>query len=133
MISLGAIGTGGALTDTVAFEVFGIDTLYMRSGTTDFDCKRWVIYPNAGIGLDSLKVSGLYSGVECMRPAAGATPLYHVPPGVAAPGTGDCYLGILNSHDGGGKAALLTFPMSKADSYGNAQNEFCKIINLMLQ
>jgi hypothetical protein len=45
VVSLGAIGTGGALTDTVAFEVFGIDTLYMRGGTTDFDCKRWEIFP----------------------------------------------------------------------------------------
>lgn len=132
LVSLGAVGTGGALDDSVAFEVFGIDTLYTRNGTTDFDCKRWVIYPNASAGLDTIKVSGLYSGVECMRPAAQATPLYHIPAGVAAPGTADYYLGVMNSY-GGGKAALLTFPMSRANSFGNAHNEFCKVIDLMLQ
>jgi hypothetical protein len=132
VISLGAIGTDGALTDTVAFEVFGIDTLYMRSGTTDFDCKRWEIYPNDGIGLDTLKVTGLYQGVECMKPATQATPLYHIPPGVAAADTVDYYLGTLNSY-GAGRAALLTFPFSRSDYYDNAQNEFCKIIGLMLQ
>ncbi len=132
VVSLGAIGTDGALTDSVGFEVFGIDGLYMRNGSSDFDCKRWVIYPNAGVGLDTLKVSGLYSGVECMRPTAETTPLFHIPPGVAAADTVDYYLGVLNSY-GGGKAGLLTFPMSRSDSYGNAQSEFCKVINLMLQ
>ncbi len=132
VISLGAIGTDGALTDSVGFEVFGIDGLYRRNGSSDFDCKRWIIYPNAGIGLDTLKVSGLYSGVECMRPAAQATALFHVPPGVAAADTVDYYLGVLSSY-GEGKAGLLTFPMSRSDSYGNAQNEFCKVIDLILQ
>jgi len=132
VVSLGAIGTDGALTDSVAFEVFGIDTLYRRPGTTDFDCKRWVIHPNADLGLDTLKVTGLYPGVECMKPAAQATPLYHVPPGVAGPNTVDYYLGTLNSY-GAGKAALLTFPMSRSDYYDNAQIEFCKILDLMLQ
>jgi hypothetical protein len=132
VISLGAIGTGGALTDTVAFEVFGIDGLYLRNGSTDFDCKRWVINPNAGIGLDTLKVTGLYQGVECMKPADEATPLYHIPPGVASADTVDYYLGTLNSY-GTGKAALLTFPMSRSDYYDNAQIEFCKILDLVLQ
>jgi hypothetical protein len=67
-----------------------------------------------------------------MRPAPQATPLFHIPPGVAAADTANYYLGMLNSY-GGGRAALLTFPMSRADSYGNAQNEFCKIIDLVLQ
>jgi hypothetical protein len=132
VISLGAVGTGGALTDTVAFEVFGIDTLYMRGETSDFDCKRWVVYPNDGLGLDTLKVTGLYQGVECMKPAARATPLYHIPPGVAAADTVDYYLGTLNSY-GEGTATLLTFPFSRSDYYDNAHNEFCKIIGLVLQ
>lgn len=132
VVSLGAVGTGGALTDSIAFEVFGIDTLYTRNGSSDFDCKRWVIHANTDLGLDSLKVSGLYSGVDCMLPAAGTTELFHVLPGVAAPGTENYYLGVLNSY-GAGKAGLLTFPMSRANSYGNARNEFCKVIDLMLQ
>jgi len=132
VVSLGAIGTKGALTDSVAFEVFGIDTLYMRGETSDFDCKRWVIQANSGIGLDSLKVTGLYPGVECMGLADQATPLYHIPPGVAAADTVDYYLGTLNSY-GEGKAALITFPFSRSDYYDNAHNEFCKVIGLVLQ
>ncbi len=132
LVSMAAVGTNGALLDSTAFEVFGIDTLYTRAGETNFDCKRWEIKSNNDLGLDSLMVSGFYLGVECMRPAAQATPIYYIPPGVASSSqTQDYYLGIVNPWQGG-KAALITFPMSRSDSFGNARTEFCKLINLML-
>jgi hypothetical protein len=133
LVSMAAVGTGGALLDSTAFETFGIDTLYYRNDQTNFDCTRWEIKANIDLGLDSLMVSGFYLGVECMRPTAQATPIYFVPPGTAgAAQTENYYLGIMNSSQGG-KAALITFPMSRGDSYGNARSEFCKLINLMLQ
>jgi hypothetical protein len=132
LISLGAVGSGSALADSAAFVTFGIDSLYMRNDQTNFDCKRWDVKGNTGLGLDSLRVTGLFQGVECMKPAPGAAPLYYIPPGtISAAQTEDYYLGVMNSPQGG-KAALVTFPMSRGDYYGNARNEFCKLIDLML-
>jgi hypothetical protein len=132
IVSMAAVGTGGALLDSTAFEAFGIDTLYIRNEETNFDCKRWEIRANDDIGLDSLKVTGFYLGVECIRPATQVTPLYHIPPGtVNSSQTENYYLGVINSWQDG-KAALITFPMSRGDYYGNASDEFCKVINLML-
>jgi hypothetical protein len=132
IVSMGAFGDGGALGDSLTLEAFGIDSLYMRDDNTNFDCKRWEIKANADLGLDSLKVTGIYIGVECMRPSLGVTKVYHIPPGTAgAMQTEDYYLGILNPWEAG-KAAIITFPMSRGDYYGNAQFEFCKIIDLML-
>jgi hypothetical protein len=132
LVSLGAVGNSGALLDSLAFEMFGIESLYMSGKSTNFDCKRWKISPNAGLGLDTVKVSGLYPGVECMLPKSQATQLFHIPPGVARPDTVDYYLGVMNSWKTG-KAALLTFPMSRADTYGNARSSVCKVIHLRLQ
>jgi hypothetical protein len=133
IVSMAAVGTNGALLDSTAFETFGIDTLYTRNGETNFDCKRWTIQANADLGLDSLKVSGFYLGVECMRPVAQAVPLYYIPPGIVSTAqTVDYYLGIMHPWQGG-KAALITFPVSRADSFGNARREFCKLIDLMLE
>ena len=132
VISMSAVGTGGALLDSTAFEAFGIDTLYTRNDETNFDCKRWELKGNTDIGLDSLRVTGFYLGVECIRPDQEATPLYYIPPGtVNASQTENYYLGVMNSWNGG-KAALITFPVSRGDYFGNAKNEFCKLINLML-
>ena len=132
VVSMAAVGTGGALLDSTAFEVFGIDSLHTRNDETNFDCKRWEIKGNTDLGLDSLKVSGFYLGVECILPKAQATPIYYIPPGtVNASQTDNYHLGVMNSWQGG-KAALVTFPISRGDSFGNARNEFCKLINLML-
>lgn len=132
VLSMAAVGSGGALLDSTAFEVFGIDSLHTRGDETNFDCKRWEIKGSTDLGLDSLKVSGFYLGVECMLPGSQATPLYYIPPGtVNALQTENYYLGIMNSRQGG-KAALITFPMSRSDSFGNARIEFCKLVNLML-
>jgi hypothetical protein len=132
LISLGAVGNSGALADSAAFETFGVDTLYIRNGQSNFDCTRWDISANGGLGLDDLKVTGLYPGVECLKLKPEATPLYHIPPGTtSAAQTKDYYLGVMNSWQGG-KAIFITFPMSRADSFGNAATEFCKLIDLVL-
>ena len=132
LISLGALGSSGALSDSAAFVTLGIDTLYIRSGASNFDCKRWDIKANSGLGLDSLKVTGLYPGVECFKLLPQATPVYYIPPGTtSAAQTVDYYLGVMNSWQGG-KTLFISFPMSRADYFGNAANEFRKLIDLML-
>jgi hypothetical protein len=132
LMSLGALGSNGALSDSAAFVTFGIDTLYMRSGASNFDCKRWVIKANTDLGLDSLRVSGLYPGVECFNLLPQATPVYYLPPGTtSAAQTVDYYIGVMNSWQAG-KTLFISFPMSRSDYFGNATNEFCKLIDLML-
>ena len=132
LISLGALGSGGALSDSAAFVTLGIDTLYVRNGASNFDCKRWVISTNTDLGLNSLKVGGLYPGAECFSLLPQATPVYYIPPGtISAAQTVDYYLGVMNSWQGG-KTLFISFPMSRANDFGNAADEFCKLIDLML-
>jgi hypothetical protein len=132
LASVQAIGKDGASNDSIAFEVFGIDSLYKRKDNTNFDCKsKWAITGNADEGLGDLKVVGSWPGVECMDPRAGAVPLFHIPPAtVDEEQLVDYYIGVMNSR-GAGKAALLTFPISRCDGYGNAADEVCRIIDLL--
>jgi hypothetical protein len=131
VISMAALGSGPALHDSLWPEVFGIDSIVTRNGSSDFDCNRWTIQANTDIGLASLKVIGIWPGVDCMLPRRPtATPLYYIAAGTAG-ATEDYYLGILNYWHAG-KAVLLTFPLRSADQYGNARNEYCKVINLLL-
>jgi hypothetical protein len=130
--SLRAFGSGGSFTDSSFIEVFGVDSLYLNGGSTNFDCMRWIVQGNTEVGLDSVGVQSIFPGVECMRPSANALPLYHIPPGtVNKKQTTTYYLGILNPWFAG-KAAVLTFPLSRSDQYGNARNQYCRIIDLML-
>jgi hypothetical protein len=32
-----------------------------------------------------------------------------------------------------GKAAIMTFPLSRSDGYANARAEYCKVVQLLLQ
>ncbi len=132
LASVQAIGKDGASNDSIAFEVFGIDSLYKRKDNTNFDCKsKWAITGNADEGLGDLNVVGFWPGVECMDPRAGAVPLFHIPPAtVDEKQLTDYYIGVMNSR-GAGKAALLTFPISRCDGYGNAADEVCRIIELL--
>jgi len=134
--SLGAMGSGGALGDSVWTEVFGIDSILVRNNsTTNFDCKSWIIQSNIAPGPDSLRVEGTWPGVECMLPAPGATPLYFLRPGTVdttqAHQTENYYVGVLNSWRTG-RAALVTFPLSRSNQYDNARTEYCKLVNLLL-
>ncbi len=133
LISLGAVGTNSSFSDSAAFEVFGIDSLYMNGETTNFDCKRWIIKGNSSLGLDSLRVEIPFGGVECMKPAATSTPLFYIPPKTANQHQDvNYYLGLLKEW-GTGKATLITFPLSRSNLYRNATTEFCKIVALMLE
>jgi len=133
--SLSAIGSGGALRDSLWPEVFGVDSLFVRSTpsgpSSNFDCKNWAIRSYPGAGLDSLKVSGIWVGAECALPGPTATPLYYIPAGTAPQQTEDYCVGILNSWQGG-RTVLLTFPLSRSDGYANARREYCRIIDLLL-
>jgi hypothetical protein len=131
--SLSAVGSGSSLSDSLFFEVFGIDSLYLSNGSTNFDCKKsWIILGNSEAGLDSVKSQSIFPGVECMKPEAGAISLYYIRPGtVNRKQEFPYYLGILNDWSGG-KASLLTFPLSRCDGYGNARDEYCKIVDMML-
>jgi hypothetical protein len=134
MMSLDAVGTSGAFPDSVFLPIFGIDSLYtdLIKETSNFDCVNWEIKANAGLGLDSLRVTGQFPGVECFEPLPGATPLYHIAPFTitAFPQERPYYLGILNTW-GSGKVALVTLPVSRCFGYGNADAEIRKIIDLV--
>jgi hypothetical protein len=132
LTSVQAIGNNSAFNDSIAFEIFGIDSLYNRKGNTNFDCKsKWPVTGNVDEGLGDLKVVGFWPGVECMDAGAETTPLFHIPPAtVDDKQLTDYYIGIMNSR-GAGKAALLTFPISRCNGNGNAASEICKIIDLL--
>lgn len=135
LVSMAALGSSAALKDSLWPEVFGIDSLFVRlkPPTTNFDCMNWAVRSNTATGLDTLKVVSLWPGAECMLPHASATPLYYIPPGtVGSAQKENYYLGLMNSWQAG-KAAILTFPLSRSDGYGNARREYCKVIELLLQ
>ena len=82
--------------------------------------------------LDSLKVVANTLGAKCMAKADSSVSLYHIPPGTAdVIQKIDYYLAVLNYH-GLGKAAVFSIPLSKCNGYGTLENEFCRIVNLML-
>ena len=138
LVSLTALGPQGAFSDPAMFAVFGIDSLYWRPQTADapnynFDCKKtWNITGNVDAGLDSLKVTANTLGVKCMAKADSSTSLYHIPPGTAdVIQKTDYYLAVLNDH-GLGKVAVFTIPLAKCNGYGTLENEFCRLVQLML-
>jgi hypothetical protein len=131
LTSLQAVGTRGAFNDSIAFEVFGIDSLYLYNEKTDFELKNWwEIQGNTDVGLQDIRSKITWQGVECMKPSAEATPLFHVPPGTVAGQTENYYMGVLNSY-GSGRAALLTLPISRCDKYANNGHQLCRIIDLL--
>ena len=138
LVSMSALGSGGALRDSLWPDVFGIDSLFVRGTyppTTNFDCVRWAIKGSTSAGLDTLKVPLIWKGAECMFPYdyPTVTKLYFIPPGtVSSKQTENYYLGLLNTWQAG-KAAFLSFPLSRSDGYGNARAEYCKVVRLLLQ
>lgn len=129
LVSLCAIGTRGAFEDSIAMDLFGIDEIYWNKSVTDFSCKRWVVKANAQLGLEELKVDGLYQGADCFRPKASATPLFWIEPGtIGETQTVEYYIGVANSY-GNGKAGLLTFPFSRSNAYGNLRKVFGALID----
>ena len=141
LVSTIALGSGGALQDSLWPEMFGIDSLFVRlkPPTTNFDCQYWAVKGNAEAGLDSLKVTSQFPGPECIHPYdyPTVTPLYYMPPGTVTlisqtKNTENYYVGILNAWQAG-KAAFISFPLSRSNGYGNARSEYCKIVNLLLQ
>lgn len=141
LASMAALGSGGALRDSLWPDIFGVDSLFVKGKppTHNFDCTNWAIKGNADAGLDTLKAVGLWPGVECLHPYdyVTVTPLYYIPPGTTAgtttpKNTEDYYLGLLNTWQTG-KAAYISFPLSRGDGYGNARSEYCKVVNLLLQ
>ena len=127
--SLRAVGSGGVFEDSLVLDLFGIDILYLNQGSTNWDCRKWHIQGTAESGLDSLKFQSNTPGVEFIRPAEDALPLYYLLPGTAGPQT--FYLGVLNPWQAG-RAALLTFPLGRCNGYGNGRSEYCRIVELML-
>jgi hypothetical protein len=132
--SLAALGSGRALQDSLWPEVLGVDSILVRNGSTNLDCRNWALWGNRDLGLDSLKVVSIWSGLECMLPdTTAATGLYHIKPRTAGSFQTDTYyLAILNSWHTG-RTALVTFPISRSNYYGNAHGEYCKIVHLLLQ
>lgn len=138
LVSLTALGPQGAFFDEDMFEVFGIDSLYWRPETAEapnysFECKTsWNITGSAGLGLDSLSVTGNTVGAKCMAKADSSVSLYHIPPGTAdVVQKVDYYVAVLNYH-GHGRAAVFTIPLIVCNGYGTLENEFCKLVDIML-
>jgi hypothetical protein len=136
--SLAALGSGGSLPDSEWQEVFGIDSVVVRpSGSTNFDCQWWTIQSSISPEPDSLGVVGIFPGPECLLPSATATPLYVLPESTLVQLTPPewnprpYYLGVLNSWQSG-KAALITFPLSRSNNYGSAPTEYCRVVDLLL-
>jgi hypothetical protein len=132
LASLTAIGSSGALRDSIWPEAFGVDSIVTRDGSTNLGCQFWDIRGESSQGLDSLKVNGIFQGVDCFLPAATATPLYFIPPGTPfINNPQNYYVGIMNSWHTG-KAALLTFPLERCTAAGNRYSEYCKVLHLLL-
>jgi hypothetical protein len=122
LASLAALGSGGALKDSLWPDILGVDSLFLRGPSTNFDCINWSIRSNPELGLDTLKVVSIWRGVECVLPLPSASRLYHIPPGTVNPRQAEnYYLGVMNSWQAG-KIALLTFPLSR--SYNNGGSLF---------
>lgn len=131
------LGTGGSLSYSFAAQYLGIDSLRTRyisqsiPKSTNFDFTNgWVIRGNSSLGLDSLKVVGIYSGCEIMHPSAQAEPLYYLPSGTVTGQTGDCYVGTL-LRGGGFSSVCLTFPVRRCSGFGNARQEVAKLLTLL--
>lgn len=129
LASLCAIGTRGAFESSLAMDFFGIDEIYKYKNASDFSCKRWVVKANSQLGLEDLKVDGLYQGSDCFRPKASATRLFWIEPGtIDESQTVEYYIGVANSY-GDGKVVLLTFPFSRSNAYGNLRKVFGALID----
>ncbi len=140
LVSLTALGPQGAFSDETMFEVFGVDSLYWRINPVDgslnpnFDCKKkWRITGNESLGLDSLKVVGTVTATKCMAKSETSVSLYHIPPGtVDTIQKVDYHLAVMNAW-GSGRVAVFTMGLSKCNGYGTLENEFCKIVQIMLE
>lgn len=130
LASLCAIGTRGAFDNSVAMDFFGIDQVYLNKNVTDFNCKRWVINGNADLGLEDMKADGLYMGCECFKPSDSSIPLFWIEPGTIENQEVDYYIGIGSPYQRG-KIALLTFPFSRCNSYGNLKKVFGIVIDYL--
>ena len=138
LVSLTAVGPQGAFADAAMFEVFGIDSLFFRVDdlsrpNTSFDCKTdWNIIGSDDFGLGSLAVTQNILGAKCMAKRESSVSLYHLPPySVDVLQDVDYYVALLN-YWGAGKVAVFTVPLSNLNAYGTLENEFCKIIDLMI-
>jgi hypothetical protein len=135
--SMAAIGGSGGISDAVAHEVFGIESLYADSlGSTDLVVRNGSVFradPTAGWA-DSLRARsslggtitglGIRYGVDFFAPSISSTPLYFLPPHTLDSRNRifqetDYYAGILNEPASGGRALLLSFPIARADGLGN--------------
>jgi hypothetical protein len=138
LVSLTALSPRGAFSDEAMFEVFGVDSLFWRLDDegrpiTGFDCKlTWNMTGNTDFGLDSLAVAANTAGARCMAKRESSVSLYHIPPyTVDVLQRVDYYIALLN-YWGTGKVAVFTIPLSNCDGYLTLENEFCKIVDLML-
>gem|GEM_PF-1187650 len=139
LVSLTALGPRGAFSDTSYFSVFGADSLFARHPTEgvtvyDFDSKKsWEITGNEAAGLGSLKLQLPVKGTKCVDRSEASTALYHIPPlTIDTIQQEDYFLAVMNDW-GFGRAAIFTFAFSRSDDYGNLEDEFCRIVDLMLE
>lgn len=140
--SMTAIGSSGGISEGTASEVFGTSRLYADSlGSTNLLVRNGSVFnPSAASGwADTLRTQSSFGGtlsgtairfgVDFFGPGPGAVPLYFLPPHTLdgrnrISQDDDYYAGIAHEVAGGGRAILLTFPLQRADSRGNAGLQF---------
>lgn len=131
------VGTGGSLSPGFAAGYLGIDSLRTRyvspsnPSTTNFDfLNGMVMRGNQALGLDSLRVVGIYSGCEMIYPSPGAQTLFYLPPGSYSGQTENYYVGVLMQQPPY-KSACLTFPARRCDGFATARQEVAKLLTIL--
>jgi len=131
------VGDEGSFSPGFAENYLGIDSLRTRyispndPSSTNFDLyNAMVIRANEAVGLDSIRVVGIYSGCEVMYPSAEAQTLFYLPPGSYSGQTENYYLGVL-MQDRPYSSVCLTFPVRRCDGFANARQEVAKLMTIL--
>jgi hypothetical protein len=131
------VGDDGSFSYGFAADYLGIDSLRTRyidhtdPSSTNFDLLHGtIIRANDALGLDSIRVFGIYSGCEVMYPSADAQTLFYLPPGTYSGQTENYYIGVL-MQEPTYSSVCLTFPIRRCDGLANARQEVAKLLTIL--
>ncbi len=131
------LGDEGSLSYGFAADYLGIDSLRTRyishtdPNSTNFDLLHGVIIrANDALGLDSIRVFGIYSGCEVAYPSADAQMIFYLPPGTYSGQTENYYIGVL-MQEPTYNSVCLTFPVRRCDGLANARQEVAKLLTIL--
>jgi hypothetical protein len=143
--SMSAIGTLGGISDELAAQAFGIQSIFVGGAlaTSNLILGAGKVVHPAAAWADTLKMQntmgGTGHGVDFFTPSAAATPVYFVPPHTLDDRNPELsqdenyYLGIAREVPAsGGRAILITMAFPRADARGNAAAQFAAHYNYLL-